>query len=151
VVLLKSVIGNSFASLYFYRLLGEINFREIVRYFCNSFWNCLKATENPEKTEDDWVNIANDFYRRTQFPHCIGAVDGKHVRITMLTGSGSLFYYYKHFFLILFLALVDANYCFIVVDFGPVEKNSDSIVFKDSNIGRKLESNQLGIPRQAIV
>jgi uncharacterized protein (DUF2141 family) len=67
------------------------------------------------------------------------------------TGSAFLFYYYKHFFSVLLLALADANYCFIVADVGAVGKNSDFIVFKDSNIERKLESNQLGIPRQAIV
>jgi len=39
----------------------------------------MKATEMPEKMEDNWVNIANDFYRRTQFLNCIGAVDGKHI------------------------------------------------------------------------
>ena len=100
----------------------------------------------PEKTENDWVNTANDFYRRTQFPNCIGAVDGKHVRIKMPTGSGSLFYNHKHFFSILLLALVAANYCFITVDVGAFGKSSDSNVFKKSNIGRKLESNQLGIP-----
>jgi hypothetical protein len=61
----------------------------------------------------------------------------------MPTGSGSLFYNYKHFFSILLLVLVDANYCFIAVDGG---KSSDFNVFKNKNIGRKLESNQLGIP-----
>jgi hypothetical protein len=76
----------------------------------------------PEKTESDWVNIANDFYRRTQFPKCIGAVDGKHVRIKMPSGSGSLFYNYKHFSILLF-ALVDA------VDVGAVGKSSDSNFF----------------------
>jgi hypothetical protein len=92
------------------------------------------------------VNIANDFYRRTKFPNCIGAVDGKHVRIKMPTGSGSLFHNYKKFFSILLLALVDAIYSFIAVDVGAFGKSSDSNVFKKSNIGRKLESNQLGIP-----
>ena len=91
------------------------------------------------------IKIANDFYRRTQFPNCIGAVDGKHVRIKMPTDGGSLFYNYKHFFSILFLALVDANYCFIAVDVGTVGKSGDSSICKNSNIGRKLESNQLGI------
>ena len=70
------------------------------------------------------------FYRRTQFPNCIGAVAGKHVRIKIPADSGSLFYNYKHFFSILLLALVDANYCFIVVDVGAVGKSSDSNVFK---------------------
>jgi len=101
----------------------------------------------PEKTEDDWVNIANDVYRRKHFVNCIGAVDGKHVRIKIPNGSGPLFYIYKHFFSILLLFLVDANYCFIAVDVGAVGKSSDSIVFKNSNLGRKLESNQPGIPR----
>jgi len=64
----------------------------------------------------------------------------------MPTGRGSLFYNYKHFFSILPLALVDANCCFIAVDVGAVGKSSDSNIFKKSNIGRKLESNQLGIP-----
>jgi len=61
----------------------------------------------------------------------------------MPTGSGSLFYNYKHFFSILLLALVDADHCFITVDVG---KSSDSNVFKNKNIRRKLKSNQLGIP-----
>ena len=101
----------------------------------------------PEKTVDDCVNISNDFYRRTQFQNCICAFDGKHIRIKMSTGSGSLFYNYKHFYSILLLALVNANYCFIAVHVGSVGKSSESIVFKNANIGRKLESNQLGMPR----
>jgi len=83
----------------------------------------------PEKTENDSVSIANAFYRRTQFPNSIGAVDGKHVRIKMPTGSGSLFYNYRHFFSILLLALVAANYCLITVDAGAFGKSSDSNVF----------------------
>jgi hypothetical protein len=64
----------------------------------------------------------------------------------MPTGSGSLFYNYKHLFSILVLALVGANYCFIALDVGAVGKSSDSNVCKNKNIGRKLKSNQLGIP-----
>ena len=98
----------------------------------------------PEKMENNWVKTANNFYRRTQFMNCIGALDGKRVQIKMPTGSRSLFYNYKHFFSILLLALGDANYCFIAVDVG-VGKSSNSNVFKKSNIGGKPESNQLGI------
>jgi len=70
-------------------------------------------------------------------------MDGKHVQIKMPFGSGSLFYNYKHLFSISLLALVDANYCFISVEVGAVRKSSDSNVFKNSNIGRKMELNQL--------
>jgi len=40
----------------------------------------MRATKMLEKTKDNWVNIANDFYRRMQFPNCIGAVNGKYIR-----------------------------------------------------------------------
>jgi hypothetical protein len=64
----------------------------------------------------------------------------------MPTGSGSLFYSYQHFFSIFLLALVDANYYFITIDFGAVGKSTGSSVFRNKNIGRKLELNKLGIP-----
>ena len=91
----------------------------------------------PEKAESDWMNIANDFYRRTQFPNCIGAADGKHVRIKIPTGSGSLFCNYKHFS-VLPSALVDADYCFIAVAVVAIGKSTESHVFKNSSTERKL-------------
>jgi hypothetical protein len=96
----------------------------------------------PEKTENHWVNTDNNFYPRTQFPNWIGVVDGKHVRIKIPTGSGALFYKYKHFFSILLLASVDANYCFIAVDVGAVGRSSDSNVFKKSIAGWRMLPNE---------
>ena len=138
--------GSSFASLHVEYLLGETTVRVIVRNCCSIVWNSLKAIEIPEKKNDDWVNIANGFYRKTQFQNCIGVVDGKHIWIKLPTGSGSLLFNYKYLFLVLLLALVAADYWFIAVVVGSVGKSSDSKVFKNSNIGRKLESNELGIP-----
>jgi hypothetical protein len=73
-------------------------------------------------------------------------MDGKHVQTKMPTGSAYLFYNYKHFFSVLLTALVDADYCFIAIYVGEVGKSSDSILFKNSNIGKKLEWIQLRIP-----
>lgn len=69
---------------------------------------------------------------------------GKPFRIKIPNGSGSLFYFYKRFSILL-LALVDVNFCFITVDAGTVGKSNDSIVFKISNLGMKLQSNQPGV------
>jgi len=60
----------------------------------------------------------------------MGAVDGKHVGIKMPSGSGSLFYTYKHFFSILLLALVDAEYCYIALVIVATGKSSDSNILK---------------------
>jgi hypothetical protein len=67
----------------------------------------VEATEISVKAEDSWVNTANGLHGSSQFPNCVGAVDGKHIRIKMPSGSGSLFYNYRHFSVLL-SALVDA-------------------------------------------
>ena len=64
----------------------------------------------------------------------------------MPSGSRSLFYNHEHFFSVLLLALVDADYCFNAVAVVAIQKSSNSNVFKNSNTERNLELNQLAIP-----
>jgi hypothetical protein len=42
-------------------------------------------------TADGWTKIADESEKHANFPHCIGAVDGKHVRLFQPTDSGSLY------------------------------------------------------------
>lgn len=35
----------------------------------------------PEKNETTWLRIAAKFAKKTNFPNCLGAVDGKHIKI----------------------------------------------------------------------
>ena len=49
-------------------------------------------------TSDDWKRITKDFENIWNLPHCIGAIDGKHVSIKSQLNSGSLYYNYKGFF-----------------------------------------------------
>ena len=34
-----------------------------------------------QKSEMEWLRTADEFYERTNFPNCLGAVDGKHIRM----------------------------------------------------------------------
>lgn len=86
----------------------------------------------PEPTQEHWLKTAETFLSVTNFPNCIGAIDGKHIRIVKPAHIGSLYYNYKHFFPTVLLAVCDANYCFIAVDIGDYGKNSDSPIFKNS-------------------
>ena len=36
------------------------------------------------KTEGEWKSVADNFNTQWQFPHCIGAMDGKHILIQPL-------------------------------------------------------------------
>ena len=43
------------------------------------------------RDKNDWIRTADEFYERTNFPNCIGAVDGKHIRIRKPNESGFQF------------------------------------------------------------
>jgi len=97
---------------------------------------------NPDK----WLEIANQFYIKTNFPNCIGAVDGKHIRCINPKNEGTMFFNYKKYFSIVLVAVVDADYCFTTIDVGAYGTESDSTVFKDYPFGKNLYSEELNLP-----
>lgn len=97
-------------------------------------------------SQEEWKQIAHDFEQKWNFPHCLGAVDGKHVRIIPPPGSGSYFYNYKGFHSMVLMAVVNANYEFIVCEFGINGRNSDGGVIEQTKFYDKLRNNSLHIP-----
>lgn len=51
----------------------------IIRETTKVIWNILSAEVFIKCTSKEWKEIAKDFEKRWNFPHCIGAIDGKHV------------------------------------------------------------------------
>jgi len=49
----------------------------------------------PTPTEENWKLIAQRFYSLWNLPNCLGALDGKHIRIEKLPYSGSSNFNYK--------------------------------------------------------
>ncbi|XP_046864372.1 protein ALP1-like [Xenia sp. Carnegie-2017] len=131
--------GESFRSLSFQYRIGERTISGIVEDTCKA----LYAT--PGK-EEDCLKIVGDFESKWNYPCCIGAIDGKHISIQQPTASGSEFFNYKHYFSVILLALVDANYKFIYVDVGAAGRSGDAGVFRDSALKRALSSNILNLP-----
>jgi hypothetical protein len=87
----------------------------------------------------------NDFWDLWNFPNCIGAIDGKHVKVQAPPNSGSKYFNYKHNFSVVLLVLVVARYKFTVVDIGSYGRNSDGGIFAHSKLEKYLETH-LGIP-----
>lgn len=100
----------------------------------------------PEPTEQMWLDIAEQFYIKTNFPNCVGALDGKHIRCINPRRAGSNFFNYKKFFSVVLMAVADANLNFVVIDVGAYGKEGDSTIFRDSPIGQKLYSGSLNLP-----
>jgi len=112
--------GNSFISLHYEYLLGATIVRGIIRDTCDAIWECLKPAYMSATDKNDWIRTANEFYERTNFPNCIGAVDGKHIRIRKPNESGSQFFNYKKFYstVLVLVVVVDADCCSIPVEVG---------------------------------
>ena len=78
-------------------------------------------------TTDEWRSIAGRFEERWNFPLGCGALDGKHVVIKTLALSGSQFYNIKGTFSLVLLAVVDAEYCFRLIDIGGCSWDSGQL------------------------
>lgn len=103
------------------------------------------------RTTQEWKNISQSFEELWNFPHCLGAIDGKHVSIIPPRGSGSYYYNYKGQHSMVLLAVVDARYRFIMCDFGTNGRVSDGGVLKNTNFFGKLQNNLLKIPNAEII
>lgn len=105
----------------------------------------LKNFQMPNTCEG-WINVATDFQRKWNFPNCVGAVDGKHVRMRAPPNTGSVFFNYKSWFSIVLMAVVDANYKFLYCDVGSNGRVSDGGVFGKCSFFAAMNNGSLGLP-----
>lgn len=97
-------------------------------------------------TQQQWTEVALKFEQLWNFPHCIGAVDGKHVNMIAPPKSGSTFYNYKGFHSIVLMAVVDAEYKYLYIDVGCNGRISDGGVFSKCSLQQALDKNDLNLP-----
>jgi hypothetical protein len=96
----------------------------------------------PFVKENMLQEIADEFKMLWNFPNCVGAIDGKHVRIRCPQSSGSQFYNYKSHL----QEIVDAKYKFMIVDIGAYRRQSNSGVFTESNVFHHSEAGSFNLP-----
>ncbi|CAN7992209.1 unnamed protein product, partial [Ixodes hexagonus] len=98
------------------------------------------------RTKDEWLAIMKNFYERWQFPHCIGALDGKHVAITKPANSGSVYFNYKKTFSVVLFALVDAESRFLYIDVGAPGSDGDGGIWRTTPLRNAIENGKAGLP-----
>lgn len=97
-------------------------------------------------SEAEWKQIGLDFEKRWQFPNCLGAVDGKHIRIRPPPGSGAYYYNYKQFHSIVLMGIANSNYELIMFDIGTNGRVSDGGVINNTAFYKALTEEKLNIP-----
>ncbi|KAJ8966615.1 hypothetical protein NQ314_003423 [Rhamnusium bicolor] len=138
--------GCNLIDLHYQYQIGHSTIRKIVHKVCKAIWTYLKEECFPVFSKEKWLEIADGFRQRANFPNCLGALDGKHVRMIKPELSSSLYFNYKKYFSVVLFAIVDSNYLFTYVDIGTPGKDSDSSTFEKCTFYRKMINNDLDIP-----
>ena len=139
--------GETQQSLSYSFRIGRTTVSNIISENCEAIFSSLKGTYlNPRNSPEDWKNISLQFEEKWNFPHTIGAIEGKHIRTECSKNFGTLYCNYKSFFSIVLLAVCDANYCFTLYDLGSYGSNNDSGILLNSEMGRKLEEERMNLP-----
>uniref|UniRef100_A0A2S2QL55 DDE Tnp4 domain-containing protein n=2 Tax=Sipha flava TaxID=143950 RepID=A0A2S2QL55_9HEMI len=110
-------------------------------------WELLKDSYMPTPTEENWKLIAQRFYSLWNLPNCLGALDGKHIRIEKLPGSGSSNFNYKMYHSIVLFACSDADGFFTTIETGYAGRNSDGGILTQSRCGAGTTSTPLSRSR----
>lgn len=85
--------GESYSSLHYQFRISVSSIALIVPEVCQAVYDALKDEflHIPEN-EEEWLSIAVGFENVWQLPHCLGAADGKHVRIIIHPRTADLLY-----------------------------------------------------------
>ncbi|XP_018312948.1 putative nuclease HARBI1, partial [Mycetomoellerius zeteki] len=139
--------GDSMKSLSYAFRIGHSTVSQIITETCHAIWNSLKNLVFITDDEGSWQGVADEFESLWNFPHCIGAIDGKHIAIQASPRSGSTYYNYKGHHSITLLAISDAKYNFTMVNIGAEGRQSDGGIFRSSEIGKRFEAQTFNIPQ----
>ena len=132
--------GESFCLLEYQFRISRKAFFYIIDEVCRAIVTMLAGTYIKFPSyQEDLKNIEKNF------PHCIGAVDGKHIEI-IGCGMGSQYYNYKGTNSIVFSVVAVSNYKVTWANVAMNERISDGGVLKRIKIGQSLEEGLLNLP-----
>ncbi|XP_043476015.1 uncharacterized protein LOC122507396 isoform X2 [Leptopilina heterotoma] len=134
----------------FFRIGLSTTYR-VVDEVCNIIWECLSSTYIGRKDAFDWKIVARGFKERWDFLNCLGAIDGKEIRIKKPPHSGTMFFNYKNFYSFKLLAACDAYYRFTWIDVGDYGSVSDVSAFNHTDFSIALENNEADLPQDAAI
>ncbi|CAH2008048.1 unnamed protein product [Acanthoscelides obtectus] len=81
--------GDSYTSLQYLFRVSKQSISRIVPEVCDAISEVLKDWVKIPTSEERWLKIVEEFEEKWNFPHAIGAMDGKHVMIQAPVNSST--------------------------------------------------------------
>ncbi|XP_069963027.1 uncharacterized protein [Bactrocera oleae] len=138
--------GNALRLLSMKFRIGLETARSIILETCDALWRALASHYLNPPSNAKWKQISEDFWNVTKLPHCLGAIDGKHVQINCPPNSRSQNFNYKQFNSIILLAACDSNYRFTFVDVSAYGSKNDGGMFRNSQFGKGILDKSMDVP-----
>ena len=149
--------------IYLYRMAHGNGFRAVGSFFhlsaatCHSeFWNVVEVVVNNKAefisypAEDQFEEMANPFYIKSNRYDILGAMDGTFIRISRPTRHCNFYYNRKGFFAIHILAVCDWTFKFWYVQAGQPGNTHDSMAFLDSRLHSDIVSGSFNLRKNDI-
>lgn len=121
----------------------------IVYEVCQAIWDKLVEKHMPEPTTEHLLKTAQGFWDKVGFPHCIGAIDGTHVKLECPSSTGSMYYNYMGYYSVVLQAVADVRLKFLTIHAGGYGKQSDGGTFGESNLHKLIEEGRFNMPPDA--
>ena len=139
--------GETYRSLSYQFRISRSAISYIVKQVCSAINKCMAPLylKTPQNASE-WKIVANTFEEKWQFPHCIGAIDGKHLVMQPPPGAGSKYYNYKHTHSIVLLAVAGPNYECLYADIGTNGRVADGGVWGKCTLAYKCEKEHNFLP-----
>ncbi|XP_026475591.1 uncharacterized protein LOC113380640 [Ctenocephalides felis] len=138
--------GLNFEQLKFSAAISPQSLGRIIPETCEAIVQCLRKYIKMPTNSEEWKVIAKRFEERWNFPHCVGAWDGKHIRIAAPPNCGSYHYNYKNFHSVVLMACVNADRQFMFVHVGTNGRMSDGGVLADTGFYGKIDRGYYNLP-----
>ena len=126
--------GDSYTTLQYAFMVASATIEKFVPKVCDAITRAYRdqVTQCPTLPED-WLLVKSVFRRRRNFPHALGALDGRHIPDVNKGEAASS----STATPIALLSLVDVDYKFLWVDMGAAGSTSDAQIFKHTDLSTK--------------
>ena len=139
--------GETFHSLSFQFRIAVATVSYIVKSVCAAIIQFLGPIHmKVPSTDEEWLEIAQRFQDRWNFPNCVGAIDGKHIVMVPPANSGSHYFNYKQRHSIVLMAVVGPDYECLYADVGTNGRVSDGGVWNKCSLSQSIEDGVISLP-----